>query len=121
MPQMSNLLDRTPLTHVDVAGTTIPKGVPVVLALASANRDPKRFRDPDRFDPTRRDNQHLGFGSGVHICYGAPLARVEAQIALGALLPHLTTATLVEDPPPYRHSAVLRGPRHLPIELAPSP
>ncbi|MGN5381285.1 cytochrome P450 [Streptomyces lasalocidi] len=95
-----HLLDRTPLTHVDVAGTTIPKGVPVVLALASANRDPKRFRDPDRFDPARRDNQHLGFGSGVHICYGAPLARVEAQTALGALLPHLTTAALVEDPPP---------------------
>ncbi|MBU3067222.1 cytochrome P450 [Nocardia sp. NEAU-G5] len=116
-----HLLERIPLTHVDVAGTTIPKGVPVLLVLASGNRDPKRFRDPDRFDPTRRDNQHLGFGSGIHICYGAPLARVEAQIALGALLPHLTTATLVEDPPPYRHSAVLRGPRHLPIELAPSP
>ncbi|MFE8945033.1 cytochrome P450 [Streptomyces sp. NPDC007856] len=116
-----HLLERTPLTHIDVAGTTIPKGVPVVLALASGNRDPKRFRDPERFDPTRRDNQHLGFGSGIHICYGAPLARVEAQIALGALLPHLTTATLVEDPPPYRHSAVLRGPRHLPIELTPSP
>ncbi|MER6031728.1 cytochrome P450 [Streptomyces sp. NPDC001851] len=116
-----HLLERIPLTHVDVAGTTIPKGVPVLLVLASGNRDPKRFRDPDRFDPTRRDNQHLGFGSGVHICYGAPLARVEAQIALGALLPHLTTATLVEDPPPYRNSAVLRGPRHLPIELAPSP
>ncbi|MFF9647032.1 cytochrome P450 [Kitasatospora aureofaciens] len=116
-----HLLDRTPLTHIDVAGTTIPKGVPVVLAPASANRDPKRFRDPDRFDPTRRDNQHLGFGSGIHICYGAPLARVEAQIALGALLPRLTTTTLVEDPPPYRHSAVLRGPRHLPIELTPSP
>ncbi|MGW0767769.1 cytochrome P450 [Streptomyces sp. NPDC002676] len=116
-----HLLERIPLTHVDVAGTTIPKGVPVLLVLASGNRDPKRFRDPDRFDPTRRDNQHLGFGSGIHICYGAPLARVEAQIALGALLPHLTTATLVEDPPPYRHSAVLRGPRHLSIELAPSP
>ncbi|MBB5925619.1 cytochrome P450 [Streptomyces echinatus] len=116
-----HLLDRTPLTHIDVAGTTIPKGVPVVLALASGSRDPKRFRDPDRFDPARRDNQHLGFGSGVHICYGAPLARIEAQIALGALLPHLTTATLLEDPPPYRQSAVLRGPRHLPIELAPSP
>ncbi|MFB7507796.1 cytochrome P450 [Streptomyces broussonetiae] len=116
-----HLLERIPLTHVDVAGTTIPKGVPVLLVLASGNRDPKRFRDPDRFDPTRRDNQHLGFGSGIHICYGAPLARVEAQIALVALLPHLTTATLVEDPPPYRNSAVLRGPRHLPIELAPSP
>ncbi|MFI1729111.1 cytochrome P450 [Streptomyces acidicola] len=112
-----HMLQRTPLAHIDVAGTTIPKGVPVVLVLASGSRDPKRFRDPDRFDPARQDNRHLGFGSGIHICYGAPLARVEAQIALSALLPHLSTATLVEDPPPYRHSAVLRGPRHLPIEL----
>ncbi|GAB2806595.1 cytochrome P450 [Streptomyces chlorus] len=113
-----HMLQRTPLAHIEVAGTTIPKGVPVVLVLASGNRDPKRFRDPDRFDPAREDNQHLGFGSGIHICYGAPLARIEAQIALGALLPRLGTATLVEDPPPYRHSAVLRGPRHLPIELS---
>ncbi|MFD4974529.1 cytochrome P450 [Streptomyces sp. NPDC058424] len=116
-----HMLQRVPLTHIEVAGQTIPKGVPVVLVLASGNRDPRRFREPDRFDPAREDNQHLGFGSGIHICYGAPLARIEAQIALGALLPHLSTATLVEDPPPYRQSAVLRGPRHLPIELSPSP
>jgi cytochrome P450 len=115
-----HMLQRVPLAHIDVAGTTIPKGVPLVLVLASGNRDPKRFRDPDRFDPTRPDNQHLGFGSGIHLCYGAPLARIEAQIALGALLPHLSTATLIEDPPPYRYSALLRGPRHLPIELSAS-
>ncbi|HSZ28433.1 MAG TPA: hypothetical protein VK784_01590 [Pseudonocardiaceae bacterium] len=57
----------------------------------------------------------------MHLCYGAPLARIEARTALGALLPHLSAATLIEDPPPYRHSAILRGPRHLPIELPPSP
>ncbi|MFG2907736.1 cytochrome P450 [Kitasatospora sp. NPDC048286] len=117
-PPVHLLPQRTPLADLEVAGTTIPQGVPVVLALASGNRDPKRFRDPDRFDLTRTDNQHLGFGSGVHICYGAPLARIEAQIALGALLPLLGTATLLEDPPPYRYSAVLRGPRHLPVELS---
>ncbi|WP_052869099.1 cytochrome P450 [Streptomyces niger] len=115
-----HLLPRVPLAHIDVAGTTLPKGVPVVLALASGSRDPKRFRDPDRFAPARQDNQHLGFGSGIHLCYGAPLARIEAQTALSALLPLLGAATLVEDPPPYRHSALLRGPRHLPIEVPPS-
>jgi len=112
-----HLLTRTPLADVDVAGITIPKGARLVLATASANRDPKRFRDPDRFDHTRPDNQHLGFGSGIHSCYGAPLARIEAHIALGALLSHLSTATLLQDPPPYRRSAMLRGPRHLSIEL----
>ncbi|POX37286.1 cytochrome P450 [Streptomyces sp. Ru73] len=114
-----HLLQRVPLAHIDVGGTTIPKGVPVVLVPASGSRDPVRFRDPDRFDPARTDNQHLGFGSGVHFCYGAPLARIEAQTALAALLPLLGTATLLEDPPPYRHSALLRGPRHLPLELSP--
>ncbi|WP_030373751.1 cytochrome P450 [Streptomyces rimosus] len=114
-----HLLQRVPLAHIDVAGATLPKGVPVVLAVASGSRDPRRFQNPDRFDPTRQDNQHLGFGSGIHLCYGAPLARIEAQTALTALLPHLSTATLTEDPPPYRHSALLRGPRHLPLDLAP--
>jgi cytochrome P450 len=112
-----HMRQRTPLVKVEVAGTTIPKGAPLVLVLASGNRDSKRFRDPERFDPTRPDNQHLGFGSGIHLCYGAPLARIETQIALGALLPRLGTAHLIQDPPPYRRNAMLRGPRHLPIEL----
>jgi cytochrome P450 len=112
-----HMINRTPLVNVNVADVTIPQGVPLFLVLAAGNRDPRRFRDPERFDPTRADNQHLGFGGGVHSCYGAPLARLEAQIALGALLPLLGTARLVQDPPPYRLSAVLRGPRHLPLEL----
>jgi cytochrome P450 len=109
--------ERSPLADVEVAGTTVPKGASLVLVLASGNRDPKRFRDPDRFEPDRPDNEHLGFGSGIHLCFGGPLARIEAQTALGALLPHLGTARLAEDPPPYRTNAILRGPRHLPIEL----
>ncbi|MEU8579318.1 cytochrome P450 [Streptomyces abikoensis] len=112
-----HMRERIPLADIDVAGTVIPAGASVVLVLASGNRDPMRFPEPDRFDPTRPDNQHLGFGSGIHLCYGAPLARIEAQAALGALIPHLGTARLVEDPPPYRQNAMLRGPRHLPVQL----
>ncbi|MFJ9448519.1 cytochrome P450 [Kitasatospora sp. NPDC101235] len=112
-----HMRQRTPLADVDIAGTTIPKGTSVTLVLASGNRDPKRFHEPDRFDPTRPDNQHLGFGSGIHLCFGAPLARIEAQAALSALVPHLGAARLVQDPPPYRQNAMLRGPRHLPIQL----
>ncbi|MGW7379124.1 cytochrome P450 [Streptomyces sp. NPDC054794] len=112
-----HMRERVPLADIDVAGTTIPAGTSVILALASANRDPRRFDEPDRFDPTRPDNEHLGFCSGIHLCFGAPLARLEAETALGALLPHLSTARLVQDPPPYRQNAMLRGPRHLPVQL----
>ncbi|MEU6086466.1 cytochrome P450 [Streptomyces sp. NPDC047085] len=110
-----HMRERIPLADVDFAGTTLPKGASVIVALASGSRDPKRFPEPDRFDPTRPDNEHLGFCSGVHICFGAPLARIEAQTALGALIPRLGAASLVQDPPPYRTNAMLRGPRHLPV------
>ncbi|MFE8946870.1 cytochrome P450 [Streptomyces sp. NPDC007856] len=112
-----HMRERIPHADIDVAGTRISQGSTVILVLGSGNRDPKRFHEPDRFDPTRPDIEHLGFGSGIHLCYGAPLARLEAQAALRALLPHLGTASLVEDPPPYRQNAMLRGPRHLPIQL----
>ncbi|MEU9116835.1 cytochrome P450 [Streptomyces sp. NPDC048483] len=115
-PPVQMLPQRTPLVDIEVAGVTIPKGAPLILVLASGNRDPQRFRDPDRFDPTREDNQHLGFGGGIHSCFGAPLARLETEIALTALLQHLHQPRLVEDPPPYRRSPVLRGPRHLLVE-----
>ncbi|ANZ20874.1 cytochrome P450 [Streptomyces noursei ATCC 11455] len=112
-----HMRERTPLADIEVAGTTIPAGTSVVLALASGNRDPKQFHEPDRFDPTRRDVEHLSFGSGIHLCFGGPLARIEADTALGALLPRLGAARLVQDPPPYRQNAMLRGPRHLPVQL----
>ncbi|MEU7163932.1 cytochrome P450 [Streptomyces morookaense] len=117
-PPVQFLPQRTPLADIEVGGVTIPKGVPLVLVLASGNRDPLRFADPDRFDPARRDNVHFGFGSGVHSCFGAPLARLETQIALTTLINCLDGPRLLEDPPVYRNSPVLRGPRHLPIGQA---
>ncbi|MFF9912571.1 cytochrome P450 [Streptomyces sp. NPDC013457] len=114
-PPVQLVPQRTCLTDIEVRGVTIPKGSTIWLVLASGNRDPERFTDPDRFDPDREDIQHLGLGSGIHSCFGAPLARLEAQIALSTLARRLDNPRLLEDPPPYRHNAVLRGPRHLRI------
>jgi len=77
----------TRVLHADAVfdGRTIPKDTTVWLSIWSANRDPERFREPDRLDVERRDNEHLGFGGGTHLCLGAHLARMEAQEALGAL------------------------------------
>ncbi|MGW0203886.1 cytochrome P450 [Nonomuraea sp. NPDC003201] len=110
-------LRRSALADIDIAGTTIPKGAIISLVLAAGSRDPARFPDPDRFDPDRRDNQHLGFGSGIHYCFGAPLARLETQLALGELARRLVNPRLVADPPPYRPNPGLRGPRHLYVEF----
>lgn len=116
-PPVQFLPNRTTLDEIALAGTTIPKGVLLMLALAAGNRDPARFPDPDRFDPERRDNEHLGFGSGIHLCFGAPLARMEAQIALREIVRRLEQPRLVVGPPPYRPSPLLRGPQHLLIEV----
>ncbi|WP_374101856.1 MULTISPECIES: cytochrome P450 [unclassified Streptomyces] len=107
---------RAAYSDITVGDTVIPEGSQIMLMLAAGSRDPKRFDDPDRFDPERRDNQHLGFGSGVHSCFGAPLARRETQIALTELVRRLDRPRLVTDPPPYRPSPILRGPVHLDVE-----
>ncbi|MFG2357488.1 cytochrome P450 [Streptomyces sp. NPDC048521] len=107
---------RAAYSDITVADTVIPQGSQIMFMLASGSRDPKRFHDPDRFDPDRHDNQHLGFGSGIHLCFGGPLARRETQIALTELVRRLDRPRLVTDPPPYRPSPVLRGPIHLDIE-----
>ncbi|MGW1788161.1 cytochrome P450 [Streptomyces tubercidicus] len=108
---------RNALDDIEVGGTTIPKGSPVTLVLASGSRDPDFVPDPDRFDPDREHNEHLGFGGGIHYCFGAPLARPETQIALTELAHRLKNPRLVADPPPYRASPSLRGPRHLLVEI----
>jgi cytochrome P450 len=110
---------RTALDDIEIAGTTIAAGSPVTLVLAAANRDPDRFAEADRFIPDRSDNQHLGFGSGIHLCFGAPLARLETQVALTEFARRIPNPRLAEDPPPYRPSPILRGPLHLPVDVDP--
>ena len=103
---------------IEIAGTRIPAGSAVFLVWAAANRDPRKFPDPDRFDPMRIDNEHLGFGSGIHTCFGGPLARLEINAALEVFLRRVKAPRLVVDPPPYRHNQVFRGPRHLWVDFA---
>jgi cytochrome P450 len=116
-PPVHILPQRSTLADIDIAGTTIPAGSSLQLVLAAGSRDPARFPDPDRFDPDRADNRHLGYGSGIHYCFGAPLARVETHVALTVLARRLVNPRLVADPPPYRPNPVLRGPRHLLVEV----
>ncbi|MFE5082013.1 cytochrome P450 [Streptomyces mirabilis] len=108
---------RSAVEDIDIAGTTIPKGAPIFLAYGSANRDPKRFANPDELDLERRDNQHLGFSQGIHFCFGAPLARLEVQVAISEFVRRVENPRLVEDPPPYRHNQIFRGPRHVLVDI----
>ena len=110
-------VNRWAMTDIEIGGTRIPAGSAVFLVFAAANRDPRRFPDPDRFDPMREDNEHLGFGSGIHTCFGGSLARLEINLALEVFLRRVRSPRLVVDPPPYRHNQVFRGPRHLWIDF----
>ena len=104
---------------VDLAGKRLAAGDRALLVLASANRDPARFPDPDRFDLTRTPNPHLAFGNGIHICLGAPLARLELQetyLALTELLPDLR---LVGDTVEYQPTIVNRAAVALPVAWTP--
>ncbi|KQP69858.1 cytochrome P450 [Methylobacterium sp. Leaf112] len=108
---------RRALTDIAIGGVTIPEGADIVLLLASGNRDPAVFTEPDRFDPDRSGVRHLGFGGGLHYCVGAPLARFEAEAALTALARRLRNPRLPADPPPYRPGSALRGPKHLRLAI----
>jgi fatty acid omega-hydroxylase len=108
---------RTALADIEIGGTTIPKGSPIFLLYGAANRDPRRFSEPNKFDPERKDNQHLGWGGGVHVCFGGPLARLEVNTAIEAFLRRVANPRLVVDPPPYRPSQIFRGPRHLLLDV----
>ena len=94
--------DRYASQDLSIAGTTIPRGALVILVIASANRDERQFTDPDSLDIARAPNKHLTFGWGVHYCIGAPLARLEGQIAINTLLRRCPDLRLVSQPATLR-------------------
>ena len=98
---------------------TIPAGSVVHVALTAANRDPAQFAHPEALDVTRTSNQHIAFGRGIHFCLGAPLARLEARIALEALLRRFPRYELAANGPlEYGPSFILRGLKRLEIAAA---
>ena len=106
---------RVALEDIPLRDVTIPKGQQSVILLASANRDPDVFSEPDRLDITRGENRHLSFGHGIHYCVGAPLARLEAEIALGTMVQRFPGMRLLTEAPAYKENIVLRGLAALPV------
>ena len=109
--------ERYAVEDVNIAGTVIPQGAMVFVGLASANRDDRQFENPDRLDLSRENNRHLAFGQATHYCLGAPLARMEGQIAIDALLqrfPYLRLAVSASELR-WKKGLVLRGLEKLPV------
>lgn len=112
---------RVALEDIDIDGTTLEQGGQAIILVAAANRDPEQFDDPDTFDVGRPDNRHLSFGLGAHFCLGAPLARVEGQVALEAVAARVADLALAVDAPEYKENIVLRGLASLPVTFTAAP
>ena len=102
---------------VEMGGKRIRKGQGVMAVIGAANRDPARFADPDRLDVSRKDNRHLAFGWASHFCFGAPIARVEGQIAFSTLLRRLKNIRLDTDSLVWRQNVAFRGLESLPVKF----
>jgi len=100
---------------VDIDGCPIPKGDSILTSLAGANHDPAVYPDPDVFNITREDTHHHAFGGGIHYCLGAPLARIEAEVALGTLFGRFPHLRLADEPLEYRRLPTFRGLIRLPV------
>ena len=109
---------------IDLGGATIPAGAQVIINLASANRDPERYPGPDELNIHRADTRHLAFGHGIHFCLGAPLARMEGQLALNSLLHRFPELSLAVAPHElhwgHGDGLVLRGLTELPVVPGPA-
>ena len=114
-------IPRIPTVDLEIAGVPIPAGSYITLSIPSANRDPRQFRDPGRFDVTRTDNRHLGFGLGIHHCVGANVARAELQEALAVVLERCTVIESRVDEPEWVPYAGARRFESLPVHLEVSP
>ncbi len=106
--------------RLDETSPVMRAGERVFALLNAANRDPQVFAEPDRFEVTRGDTRHLSFGFGIHFCLGAPLARLEGQIAVKALVERLPDLALAIDEPEWSDSFVLRGVKSLPVRFRPA-
>jgi cytochrome P450 len=113
----ADTLPRYALADVELSGGTVAAGEPVLLAKHAANRDPRRYTDPDRLDLTRDAQGHLGFGHGAHHCLGAPLARMDLHVGLGALLTRFPTLRLAipDHEIEWKTGMAVRGPVTLPV------
>ena len=111
------MFERWVLQDFDFSGVHLQRGMEVGLLYASGNRDPRRFGDPDGLNLTRKDNPHLTFGLGIHYCIGAPLARLELQIAFATLLRRLPAIRVVNEPVEYTGGFVIRGHKAMPVEF----
>jgi cytochrome P450 len=105
------------LEDMEVGGVTLQKGDFAMLLVASGNHDPDEFDDPEAFDVGRSSNNHLGFGFGIHHCLGAPLARMETQVALTSLTQRAPDLALDTEKVVYKTNVVLRGMEALPVSL----
>ncbi len=103
---------------LEMGGKTIRKQQAVIAVIGAANRDPDRFPDPDRLDITRQDNRHLAFAWGPHFCFGAPLARLEGEIAFTTMLRRIPELTLEPAPPTWRQNLGFRGLTQLPVAFS---
>jgi cytochrome P450 len=108
---------RSALTDVNIKGKLIRKGDLVNSIIASANRDPQRFSDPNQFDITRNEGRHLGFGMGIHFCIGAPLVRLEAEIVFETILHRFPKICLGTETLEWQEHPIFRGLKVLPVRL----
>ncbi len=104
-----------------LGGKQIRKRQAVIAVMAAGNRDPERFPDPDRLDLERKDNRHLAFGWAAHFCFGAPLARMEGQIAFETLLRRIPKIEIDDVPLVWRQNLGLRGLQSLPVHFCAEP
>jgi 4-methoxybenzoate monooxygenase (O-demethylating) len=109
---------RTTTKPVDIGGVTIPADAKILLFLASANRDPRKWHDPERFDISRRAAGHVAFGAGIHLCVGQMLARLEAEMIITALAARVARIDIIGEPRRKLNNS-LRQFASLPIELTP--
>jgi cytochrome P450 len=116
---LNHATERFTLEPVEIGGVTIPAREWVLCATASANHDPGQFEAPERLDVTRDPGGHVAFGHGIHYCLGAPLARLEGEIAFGALLARFPDLSLAADPATlrWRQSSLIHGLETLPVRL----